>query len=544
MTCSRLILLVLAICVGSVPAVSAAAGSQAPAAVRAALAGIAVDERLDTPSDLLAALPRPPAVTPPVVARLAFDLIGASNLAPALAQLDTRLTAYKSRSVSVVVSLGGFPTSDDQVDAWQQAIRGVAERAKGKVAAYQIGAVGSDALPAIDRYLFLLKLASVQLRSVDTDALVLEGSIPSLFDEWQTRLYAAGAAPYIDGIAITDPGPSAGVERLTNVVERQDATSVVVLGPIALGDTANGATSRFLETQMRFAATLVRVISYSGNAASLGAMLTVAARGADLFAGKLVTIDERTAGLRLTRGGADVTASTPHRLLFSTGTFATFLFYDSGQDSTPIDVVVSVNDASTPQVRDLLTGSPAKPSRFEKEGTRLSLTVPATNHWLVLDFNADAVDRFTESAEVQKDALPSVEQIIARYQQVQAAQDAALVHYTAHMRLEQHFHPSPSEPAWNIVTENRVFFERGAVEWEELSFALNGATWTANRPSFPLVQPEKCCRSRWICGWGGLQYRLDGIETVTTGRRRGPLRSVGWAAFSRHGLVDRQESSG
>jgi hypothetical protein len=36
-----------------------------------------------------------------------------------------------------------------------------------------------------------------------------------------------------------------------------------------------------------------------------------------------------------------------------------------------------------------------------------------------------------------------------------------------------------------------VFFERGAVEWEELSFAFNGATWTSNRPSFPLVQPEK-----------------------------------------------------
>ncbi len=56
---------------------------------------------------------------------------------------------------------------------------------------------------------------------------------------------------------------------------------MVVLGPIALADTADGATSRFLETQMRFAATLVRVTSYSGSAASLGAMLTVTAR-ADL----------------------------------------------------------------------------------------------------------------------------------------------------------------------------------------------------------------------------------------------------------------------
>ncbi len=173
------------------------------------MAGIAVDERLDTPSDLLTALPRPPAVTPPVVARLTLDLIDTSNLAPALAQLDSRLTAYKDRRVSVVVSLGGFPTSDDQVDAWQQAIRGVAERAKGRVAAYQIGAVGSAAAqPGIDRYLFLLKLASVQLRSVDTDALVLEGSIPSSFDEWQTRLYAPFS--FTRRIAIADSGAGAG----------------------------------------------------------------------------------------------------------------------------------------------------------------------------------------------------------------------------------------------------------------------------------------------------------------------------------------------
>ena len=59
---------------------------------------------------------------------------------------------------------------------------------------------------------------------------------------------------------------------------------------------------------------------------------------------------------------------------------------------------------------------------------------------------------------------------------------ARCARYIAHMRLEQHFHPSPAEPAWNIVTENRLFVERGAVEWEELSFALNGATWTVESP--------------------------------------------------------------
>ncbi|MEP7310447.1 MAG: hypothetical protein ABJA98_33505 [Acidobacteriota bacterium] len=543
----RLILLGLATVLASAPAASAAESAQAPAAARASLAGIAVDETLDAPSNLLAALPRSPAVMPPLVARIGFDLNSITTRGSSLADLDNRLSAYKDRQVSVVVNLGGLPGRDDQVDAWQQAIRAVAERARGKVAAYQIGALGAaDAAPAIDRYLFLLKLASVQLRSVDADALVLEGSVPSSLDDWQVRLYAAGAAPYIDGIALTEPASRASVERMTQVVERQDPTAVVVLGPIALPDAADAASSRFLDTQMQSLATAVRVISYTGSATSLGAVLTVAARGADLFGGNLVTVDERAAGLRLSRGGVDVTASTPHRLLFSTSTFATFLFYDSGRNPTPFDVVVSIRDATAPQVRDLLAGASIKPVRVQTpEGAPISLTVPAAAHWLVLDFNGAAVDRFTESAEVKKDALPSVEEIIARHQRTQAAQDAALVHYTAHMRLAQHFHPSPSEPAWNIVTENRVFFEKGVVEWEELSFSLNGATWTANRPTFPLVQPEKVLSLPLDLRLGqDYKYRLDGLETVA-GRPAYVVHfdpvGTGRALFRGTVWIDRQE---
>ena len=267
---------------------------------------------------------------------------------------------------------------------------------------------------------------------------------------------------------------------------------------------------------MRSLATAVRVTSYAGDPASIRSALTVAARGADLHGGALVTLDERAAGLRLSRGGTDVTASIPHRLLFSTSSFATFLIYGGAPDGAPLDVDVSVTEATTPQVRDPLTGAVTKPSRVQmREGTRISLTVPVAAHPLVLDFNAGATDRITESTDVRKDTLPSVAEIVARYQQAQAAQDGALAHYIAHMRLEQHFHPSPAEPAWNIVTENRLFFERGVVEWEELSFALNGATWTANRPSFPLVQPEKVLSLPLDLRLGrDYTYRLDGVDTV------------------------------
>lgn len=483
-----------------------------------------MDEPLDRASTLLAALPRPSTELPPIIARVSFDLArtGTADLPGLLADLDRRLEAYASRRVSVLLDLGAFPDSDDQVEAWRQSIRAVAERGRGKVAGYQVGRVSVELPPAVDRYVFLLRVAAVQLRSVDSDALVLEGSLPAALGEWQARVYAAGVAPYVDGVAVTGPFGSAqgrpfdSAERLATIVEREDPGSAIVLGPIELAGGADAASLQFFEAQVRWLGTGVRVTSYTGSLANIRAALAVAARGGDLFGGQLVTIDERAAGLRLRRGSLDVTAAFPHRLLFSTSSFATFLIYGGAPDSTPLDVDVSVPGATSPQVRDLLDGSVARPSQLQSlEGDGTGLTVRVAAHPLVLDFNAGAADRVTERADVQREALPSVDEIIARHQQAQAAQDAALVSYIAHMRLEQHFHPSPAEPAWNIVTENRVFFERGAVEWEELSFSLNGATWTENRPPFPLVQPEKVLSLPLDLRLSrDYTYRLDGVDTV------------------------------
>jgi len=505
------------------PSIGFAAPGQASSAPRASFRGIAFDERLDADPVLLPALSPASARLPPLIARIALDLAALSTdrIPATLADLDRRLNAYADRRVPVVLSLGAFPDGDDQVETWRQSLRTLAEHGSGKVAAYQIGAVAAPA-PAVDRYVFLLKVASVQLRAVDAGALVLEGQVPASFDEWQGRVYAAGAAPYIDGIAVDGPS-SAGdddgfrvsVGRLAAAIERADPASVVVLGPVGLPAGSDAAARRFFEAQMRSLGTAVRVTSYAAGPAGIRAALTVAARSADLHGGALVALDERAAALRLSRAGVDVTAAVPHRLLFNTSSFATFLIYGGLSDGTPLDVDVSVTAATAPQIRDPLTGAVSKPSRVQIREGRVSLTVPAAAHPLVVDFNAGATDRATDTTDVRTNTLPSVAEIVARYQQAQAAQDGALATYVAHLRLEQHFHPTPAEPAWNIVTENRLFVERGTVEWEELSFALNGATWTANRPSFPLVQPEKVLSLPLELRLGrDYSYRLDGVDTV------------------------------
>ncbi len=53
------------------------------------------------------------------------------------------------------------------------------------------------------------------------------------------------------------------------------------------------------------------------------------------------------------------------------------------------------------------------------------------------------------------------------------------------------------------------------VEWEELSFSVNGSKWGADRPPFPLLQPEKVLSLPLQLRFDeGYRYRLDGTERV------------------------------
>ena len=56
--------------------------------------------------------------------------------------------------------------------------------------------------------------------------------------------------------------------------------------------------------------------------------------------------------------------------------------------------------------------------------------------------------------------------------------------------MEQHFRPSATDPGFDVVTENRFFFDREGTEWEELSFTLNGSKWGRTG------RPSRCCSRR------------------------------------------------
>jgi hypothetical protein len=470
------------------------------------LRGVAIERNVDAdplPADV-------PQIVPTIV-RLSIDR-SSNDADTRIARLDQSLTSYQSRNIAVVIALGPVPQSDAEVEQWRQFIRAVAERARGRVAAFQVGEVRAGESPDVSRYVYLLRLAAVQIRSVDPDALVLQGSLPPAEAAWEGRVLASGAQAYVDAFAIADVSANADVERMTAVMRRDKISAPILLGPIALPEDASGATARFIDSALDLVGT--RTIGvFSGSPATLKAAFAAAGDITDLVGGDLVPLDEKTAGLRILRNGVEVTSSIRHRLLYSVSGFNTYLVCWSGE---AVDVEIAVSNAPTPMVRYPVTRSVQPPEAVERLGrqNRMRIRMRGSDHPFVVDFNFGNASTYGTSVDVQREALPRVEEIIFRYQQAQAAQTAALRTYIAHVRIEQHFHPSPADPAYNVITENRLFSDHGVVEWEELSFELNGAKWTSNRPSFPLVQPEKVLSLPMDLRLNeDYTYRLEGVET-------------------------------
>ena len=84
--------------------------------------------------------------------------------------------------------------------------------------------------------------------------------------------------------------------------------------------------------------------------------------------------------------------------------------------------------------------------------------------------------------------------------------------------MEQHFRPSPTD-AFDVVSNNRFYVTRDTVEWEELSFSVNGGKWGPDRPEFPLLQAEKVLALPLdLQLTADYRYSLDGVDDIA-GRR-------------------------
>jgi hypothetical protein len=504
-----------------------AAGASLPAR-------IAFDEPLTGPSTIattLDALPRTARL--PVMARIEINrqsIEPDGNGTYHFEALDARLALYRDKQIPVWLTLERVPTPDaisgiTQDEAWGRFVRTLARHLANRVAVVELVlpdmASLSDA--AVDRVGFDVKRAAVELHGADGGVLVALGAERLTDAARLESFYARDLSAYLDAIVITS-GQSREASAARAILDRLDPTALVFERGATLEGDASAAWRAFISAELWRLGTASALASYRAMPGILQTVLRQAPTFANLLAGEFTRIDEDTSQLTMEPPAAAPGAPVRRALVYDTAKFGTYLIYAAAADAPApagatgtVRVSLKIASESKPTVRDPLTGATREIANFTRDSAaqRTTFTAPLLPQPLIVDFNDSLGNVVTERSEVKGKTALSVAEIIARHQQVQAAQDGRVRTYAVSARMEQHFRPAISDPGYDVVTENRFFVDDEQIEWEELSFSVNGSTWKENRPPFPLLQPEKVLsvplKLRMTADY---RYRLAGTETI------------------------------
>jgi hypothetical protein len=478
-----------------------------PAGAPAPQVRIAIDEPLAGERILTAA----PSF--PVAARITMEfssLLG-DRAASTLERLDGRLRDHAAAGVPVWISITAPVPTVEGVGTMVDTIRAMADRAGPRVAWYEIGVAENAA--DIRLTAFALKQMAVELRSVSPATRVLASVPPRATRDWLEQLYREEVASYLDGVAIGAGEGDAFAEALVAVVQHEDPGALVASTgvPIASADAiASTALERLGQT--------IDLTSFRGEPQAARASLTAARHIADLLAGDIVALDPVSSRLAIEPAGVRAV------LLYDVARFATTVIYapaslperaEAAPRSVTVDLTLRVK--SKPEVRDPFTGSRRPVIAYARDDAtqRTRVEVPFEARTLILDLNDGLEDVVTDRSDVTGRSELSVGEIIARHQQAEALQKRLVESFVVSARMEQHFRPTVTDPGFDVVSENRFFSDRGGVEWEELSFSVNGTKWGPDRPAFPLLQPEKVLSPPLDLALdAAYRYRLEGTARV------------------------------
>jgi hypothetical protein len=479
------------------------------ASPQSALPPIALEDSPDsTNSEIILAAPAGRGIAKPFLIRIGVPAAALMS-SDASNPIDERVQRYTSRGIRVWLAVS-IPASADDMDAWRGGLRRLLDLHRQHLAVLEIAT--ADAPNSLS--LFALRIAGTEARSRPADSLqiAVSGALVGR-DDRRARTIAAEIAPYVDLLALR-PGEDIG--RASEWFRKAEPDGKVLVIGQALSDDTNAA-QRTCTAQVAWSVgTAVQTTAMAGTPMARDACVAAIARVSRLAAGNVSTLDPAGAEFSMRQDGQDASGRVRHRLLFDQRTTSTLLAIDMRDVTQPLDVSVRVAIEGRPAAVDLETGAPLTLSNVERSPSgQLRLRVPAVGHLVLIDFSAGASDVFTERSAVSAVRQLSVEEVIARHQQRQNIEDQGLRNYIADVRMSQHFRPTLTDPGYDIVTENRYYVDRSSIEWEELSFAINGSKWGADRPPFPMLQPEKVLSLPLQLRFDNdYRYALNGLETV------------------------------
>jgi hypothetical protein len=490
--------IVLGLC-GLAPLAGArAASAQAPSA--GPVPRIAVEDLLSR--EIPASFQATPPLPVPLIARV-VAAGGADDQT-----LENRLTRYREHRVPVWLAIG-VPGSADEMTAWRTRLGAVLSRFGDGLSILEIVAGRQE--PQL--VTFAIRVAATDARAGRDSIRIALGGERLRQSSGRSELYTSEVVPYVDLLAVP---AGTDIASATADLQQRDPSARIVITGNEPGARREDAVRRLLDRELETLGTPIVMHSWLPSDA-LDSGLRALAPIAPLMAGEISVLNPAAASLSLTHSGRDAGSAVRHRLLFDERTFATYLIYWSDSSPEPLRASLTLPVEGVPAVRGLSDGARLQAGSYARdaESGRVQVLLPMPGGPVLVDFNEGAGDVFVQRGGVSAQRTLTVEEIIARHQQQQRAQDALVRSYIAAARMEQHFRPTMTDPGYDVVTENRYYVAADGIEWEELSFAVNGSKWGSDRPPFPLLQPEKVLSLPLQLRFGNdYRYRLAGTERV------------------------------
>lgn len=465
------------------------------------------------------------AAPPGDVTWLTHVTVSRSGLASSLDDLMPRLHAAGHRLMVTVDPLAPGSlvppgAGESVVTDWAAELRHGMARLGAQVVAVAPG-LGRGHGPRDARWdAFVLKQAAVAVRAALPGAQVvlpLPGGPGQ--DDWLAALYSQGVEPYVDVWALQlqpgEPVPGDDELRLLNLTRlRLDPGAPFwVLGLPA--DQTGVDSIPALVGRLATAGVGALTFRVGDNAAAaaglehLRAVLPQAATAMRSTPPRFQSLDGQPVAEVQAWSFFDAERSRVEVLVVPTAPPPAFL-----------QMILPTFDVSTPALVDLATGARRDLGGGlpDRRNNRTLLTLTDVTGPVVIDYERFATPGIgREDVEVGRVRDPSVEEILARHQEVAVASAARVESVLADARIDFHYTVAGSGASIDVAYDSHYMWDKETgAEFEYVAMYINGARWTREKmPDLPLIQPEKVLTPPLKIAMGRqYAYRLEGRARV------------------------------
>jgi len=404
------------------------------------------------------------------------------------------------------------PDDTEAIAGWSAFLRALAGRYGDRVRFFQVGRFpdrdpgggGGSETELARSYAYLLKKSAVAIRSAAPDALVALATISSGSIGFMSAVLDEEVAPYGDALAVSFDGSDKAREDLKALagllLTKDPGAKLWITGVrLLLGNSGYGDLLRAYIAGLDREVALVTfddAADAQGRPFHFGAM----DRARRLFTTAYSPLVESGRGVRVFAiDGSPLPDARASRFFDPDGKIV-LMAYEGGGAVKRGDFgvfVVDSTDIAEPVLRDLASGESSAAVTMQKDPnsglTRLAL--PLAEYPLVLSYRRFTTPEYAKLGEkvaVTGERLPTAEEIIARMQATQAAQDAILKSLRADAKEEWHFSVGASG-SFDVAFDESFYLDPNVgAEWEQREIFINGVRWKLKTiPELPFVNPEK-----------------------------------------------------